>query len=491
MDDQARVGVRHAVQHLKEQLKARLGRQPPSIAVGVDPLPLDVLEHQIRLAGGVYTGVEQTGDAWMAESRERGAFASEARASCRIEQRQVEQLDRGDAVITSIAAPSHPDRPHSAAPERALEGIASELRVSQRVGWYRRHLRGNLQKPLKIQPLLSDDHCFQPGCPCRLHASELREPLGAIRGRQVERLIYECEKCRQVGFVRHLFSPVAADGRERPCATPTLPVGAASASHTHGCAASLSEVPHCSQRGSRRRRMTANLWAERRVHSSGFEKLLAARFRWAYVGAAQQCVDGGRGLHAPGAEWSGLHFIGSAGPGSRNSTEEAMSESRDRACVPVLAHAWQFMVIAGMVFSSVPAMAQERFDLQIDHSTILVSDLEESAAFYENVLGLTEIGTPWGAAAPIRFYSLGGNRQLHVGLANRTIEPDKNLHLAFAVADFDVYLAFLRERRIAYTNFAGTAGEPQVRPDGVRQVYLQDPDGNWIEINDARHPPGS
>jgi catechol-2,3-dioxygenase len=26
-----------------------------------------------------------------------------------------------------------------------------------------------------------------------------------------------------------------------------------------------------------------------------------------------------------------------------------------------------------------------------------------------------------------------------------------------------------------------------VRPDGVKQIYFQDPEGYWIEINDDKH----
>ena len=134
------------------------------------------------------------------------------------------------------------------------------------------------------------------------------------------------------------------------------------------------------------------------------------------------------------------------------------------------------------------ARAQAVFDLAFDHPTVLVADLESGAAFYEDVLGLTHIDNPWGPAAPIRFFSLGEGRQLHVGVSDR-VAPDKNSHLAFAVADFDGYLVFLKEKGVVYGNFAGVIDTPQVRPDGVRQVYFQDPSGNWIEVNDARHPP--
>lgn len=138
---------------------------------------------------------------------------------------------------------------------------------------------------------------------------------------------------------------------------------------------------------------------------------------------------------------------------------------------------------------STSASAQQVFELQFDHATVLVSDLDASAAFYEEILHLEGLETPFGPSAPIRFYALGGNRQLHVGQADERNTPIKNLHLAFAVRNFDAYLTFLRAQGIAYSNFPGNSTNPQVRSDGIKQVYLQDPDGNWIEINDVAHPP--
>jgi lactoylglutathione lyase len=145
------------------------------------------------------------------------------------------------------------------------------------------------------------------------------------------------------------------------------------------------------------------------------------------------------------------------------------------------------VLLTAFAFATNPAAAQEVFDLRFDHSTLLVTDLAKSAEFFENILHLEALATPWGPTAPIRFYSLGGGRQLHVGLAVRAIVPDKNAHLAFAVHNFDEYLRFLTEQGVAYEDFPGTSSSPQVRPDQVRQIYLQDPDGNWIEINDAAH----
>ncbi|HSJ23318.1 MAG TPA: VOC family protein [Longimicrobiales bacterium] len=140
-----------------------------------------------------------------------------------------------------------------------------------------------------------------------------------------------------------------------------------------------------------------------------------------------------------------------------------------------------------LVFASAPVSAQESFNLRFDHSTVLVTDLEASAAFYEKILHLRPVETPWGSAAPIRFFSMGDARQLHMGLSDAPVATDKNVHLAFAITNFDEYLRFLTEQGITFGNFSGSSSDPQVRPDGIRQIYLQDPDGNWIEINDAAH----
>lgn len=51
------------------------------------------------------------------------------------------------------------------------------------------------------------------------------------------------------------------------------------------------------------------------------------------------------------------------------------------------------------------------------------------------------------------------------------------------------FLAFLREAGVGYANFSRANGEIQLGPDGVRQLDLRYPDGNWIEINDATYEP--
>ena len=45
-------------------------------------------------------------------------------------------------------------------------------------------------------------------------------------------------------------------------------------------------------------------------------------------------------------------------------------------------------------------------------------------------------------------------------------------------------MSHLDTKSIAYGDWPGTQGKVHVRPDGVRGVYLEDPDEYWIEVND-------
>ena len=124
--------------------------------------------------------------------------------------------------------------------------------------------------------------------------------------------------------------------------------------------------------------------------------------------------------------------------------------------------------------------------LELDHVSLLVRDRDESARFYGEVLGLPEVENLTGREH-IRWFGLGGGRTIHLiaaGGANSGERP-RSTHFAMATPDFDEVVGRLAQRGVAYQNLAGTTGEVAIRADGVRQVYFQDPDGHWVEINDA------
>jgi lactoylglutathione lyase len=122
---------------------------------------------------------------------------------------------------------------------------------------------------------------------------------------------------------------------------------------------------------------------------------------------------------------------------------------------------------------------------RLDHIALLVRDLDESVAFLTGVLGLSEIANPMGGTA-IRWIDIGDGRRFHVqaGDISRT-HIEKQTHFALSATDFDATLARFRAGSIAFSDMAGTPGAINTRPDGMRAIFLRDPNGYWFEINDA------
>ena len=48
------------------------------------------------------------------------------------------------------------------------------------------------------------------------------------------------------------------------------------------------------------------------------------------------------------------------------------------------------------------------------------------------------------------------------------------------------FIALLRNKNVPFENSKGTPDTTNTRPDGVKQIYFQDPDGYWIEVNNSK-----
>ncbi|HKL17599.1 MAG TPA: VOC family protein [Halalkalibaculum sp.] len=124
-------------------------------------------------------------------------------------------------------------------------------------------------------------------------------------------------------------------------------------------------------------------------------------------------------------------------------------------------------------------------ELTFDHYTIKVKDLESSASFYKNVLGLSEIENRT-RKPHIRWFSIGNGTELHIVEGDiRGIRTNVGVHLALKLKDFDSFIAHLKSKNILLHNSKARPGSITTRADGVRQVYFQDPDSYWIEVNEA------
>jgi lactoylglutathione lyase len=125
----------------------------------------------------------------------------------------------------------------------------------------------------------------------------------------------------------------------------------------------------------------------------------------------------------------------------------------------------------------------ETFTLKLDHMALSVKDLDRSVDFYKNVLKLSEI-TNLTKKEGIRWVSLGDGKELHlVSTIKGPVTINKAVHLAFKVTNFDALITKLQNLNITYSDWPGKLETITVRADGIKQVYIQDPDGYWIEIN--------
>lgn len=118
-----------------------------------------------------------------------------------------------------------------------------------------------------------------------------------------------------------------------------------------------------------------------------------------------------------------------------------------------------------------------------EHVAIQAADLDRSAAFYRDAFGLAVIATPLKNR---RWLDLGNGLALHILDGRTAPKPsNRNEHLAIHVADLGRVTAWLDQHAMAWTDLAGAQRTMQVRFDGVRQIYVQDPDGYWVEVSDA------
>jgi len=115
---------------------------------------------------------------------------------------------------------------------------------------------------------------------------------------------------------------------------------------------------------------------------------------------------------------------------------------------------------------------------QLFHTTILVTDLERSEQFYGTILGLAKIERP--LKYPGVWYQIG-HHQIHLILApsvptqNQNQKWSLNPHMAFSVLDLTTAQLELQNQNVTF----------QTSSSGRRAIFIQDPDGNIVELAQA------
>lgn len=147
----------------------------------------------------------------------------------------------------------------------------------------------------------------------------------------------------------------------------------------------------------------------------------------------------------------------------------------------------KLILILLFIFYSKSILAQEATNISMvfNHVALSVKDVEVSADFYNHVLNLNEIVNRTKMDG-IRWFSLGEDKELHlVSILKSDVTINKALHFALTTPTFDAFVENLEQMKIPYSSWPGEDNKITIRADGVKQIYLQDPDGYWIEVNSA------
>lgn len=116
--------------------------------------------------------------------------------------------------------------------------------------------------------------------------------------------------------------------------------------------------------------------------------------------------------------------------------------------------------------------------MRFAHVALIVSDLKQSAQFYEVLLGLKRIKRPDLGFEGL-WYGINDGQEIHLMLldnpyagCDRPAHGGRDNHLALQVEDFELIRSRLDAAGIAFT----------LSRSGRNALFCRDPDGNTLEL---------
>ncbi len=120
-----------------------------------------------------------------------------------------------------------------------------------------------------------------------------------------------------------------------------------------------------------------------------------------------------------------------------------------------------------------------------NHLALSVKDLNRSAAFYASVLKLPEIVNRTKIEG-IRWFVLADGKELHlISIIKENVIINKAIHMGLSTNNFDEFVKQLTALKIPYSDWPGKPNTVNIRTDGIKQIFFQDPDGYWVEVNNV------
>ena len=112
----------------------------------------------------------------------------------------------------------------------------------------------------------------------------------------------------------------------------------------------------------------------------------------------------------------------------------------------------------------------------LNHVALHVADVAASTEFYTAVLRLEPIPRP-AFSFDGAWFRLGNDQELHLICRGAALDqpPGRDNHFALLVEDIYDWAEHLRQLGISFQG-------PKPRPDQAPQIFVQDPDGHYIEL---------
>jgi len=132
---------------------------------------------------------------------------------------------------------------------------------------------------------------------------------------------------------------------------------------------------------------------------------------------------------------------------------------------------------------SLQAQDSSSIKFSVNHLALSVKDVNRAADFYIKLFNFPEI-TNRSKIEGIRWFLLGDGRELHlISVIKEPVTINKALHLGLSTKDFDAFVKKLDALKISYSDWPGKPNTVNIRADGIKQVFFQDADGYWLEVN--------
>ena len=145
------------------------------------------------------------------------------------------------------------------------------------------------------------------------------------------------------------------------------------------------------------------------------------------------------------------------------------------------------LVLSTIIFScTLQFVIAQSNKARINHLAIYVVDLQKSTSFYRDIIGLDTIPEPFHDGKHT-WMKIGPKASIHmIQGAEVKKEYYKGNHICFSVESLEKFIELLKKNNISWEDYNNNKMAITSRPDGVKQIWLQDPDGYWIEINNAK-----